>query len=102
MLSFRGDLVHGGEPISSGVRYIIAAFLFVELPSPSKSHLLLLESPVLDGDVWADTGCKRKRNELESDDLKNPMLGLKQAFDAAKNGQSDGSAVFAFNFVDNS
>eukprot|EP01041_Mallomonas_annulata_P010869 gene10869-22693_t len=29
VLSFRGDLMHGGEPITSGVRYIIAAFLYI-------------------------------------------------------------------------
>ena len=30
MLAFDGGLQHRGEPITRGVRYIIAAFLFVE------------------------------------------------------------------------
>jgi predicted 2-oxoglutarate/Fe(II)-dependent dioxygenase YbiX len=27
---FRGDLRHGGAPVTRGVRYVVAAFLFVE------------------------------------------------------------------------
>lgn len=30
VVSFLGDLKHGGDPITKGVRYIVAAFLYVE------------------------------------------------------------------------
>jgi hypothetical protein len=29
VLSFRGDLLHGGDPLLGGTRYIIAAFMLV-------------------------------------------------------------------------
>ena len=37
MLAFDGGLQHRGEPITRGVRYIIAAFLFVENSSAEVS-----------------------------------------------------------------
>ena len=30
VVAFRGSLQHGGAPVTAGVRYIVAAFLFVE------------------------------------------------------------------------
>jgi hypothetical protein len=38
-LLFDGQLVHGGDPITKGTRYIIAAFLFCEvLPEPIRDE----------------------------------------------------------------
>jgi hypothetical protein len=33
-LTFRGDLRHGGDPVTSGVRYIIALFLYAPAEGP--------------------------------------------------------------------
>ena len=30
LVAFKGALQHGGAPVTAGVRYIVAAFLFVE------------------------------------------------------------------------
>jgi len=37
VLSFEGELLHGGEPITKGTRYIIAAFCYVEKPGAESS-----------------------------------------------------------------
>ena len=34
VLSFHGDLVHGGDPITWGTRYIVVAFTYIQPPSP--------------------------------------------------------------------
>jgi hypothetical protein len=34
VLSFHGDLVHGGDPITWGTRYIVVAFTYIEPASP--------------------------------------------------------------------
>ncbi len=34
MLSFRGELLHGGDPIVSGTRYILAIFLLLRTDTP--------------------------------------------------------------------
>jgi len=39
-LVFDGQLVHGGDPITKGTRYIIAAFLFCEVPTEPGSDVL--------------------------------------------------------------
>ena len=34
MLSFDGDLLHGGDPITWGVRYVVVAFTYIDPPHP--------------------------------------------------------------------
>ena len=51
MLSFEGDVFHGGEPIVRGVRYIVAAFLYLDetvaVPSsPSSSSVVAAAAAV--------------------------------------------------------
>lgn len=49
-LSFRGDqLLHGGDPVVEGRRYIIVAFCYVSKPSSSKSHDAAKKKIKLDG-----------------------------------------------------
>lgn len=38
VVSFSGDLVHGGDPITHGTRYIVAAFLYVDDVPEGLSH----------------------------------------------------------------
>uniref|UniRef100_A0A7S4F1W7 Uncharacterized protein n=1 Tax=Chrysotila carterae TaxID=13221 RepID=A0A7S4F1W7_CHRCT len=36
LLAFSGALLHGGEPIVRGVRYVLAAFLYIEGEEPDR------------------------------------------------------------------
>ncbi|EOD40116.1 hypothetical protein EMIHUDRAFT_108627 [Emiliania huxleyi CCMP1516] len=57
LVAFHGRALHGGEPIVSGVRYIVAAFLYVAVEEPAAAPPL--------PELFA--GCKRARRDRGDD-----------------------------------
>ncbi|EKX34611.1 hypothetical protein GUITHDRAFT_147129 [Guillardia theta CCMP2712] len=89
VLSFEGDMLHGGEPITSGVRYILAAFTYIDVPSPERSTFSVTSSD------WPDSSPhsrnKRTRDE-QAQDSRMPRAKIDWL------GESNTEASFSFNF----
>ncbi|KAG5189460.1 hypothetical protein JKP88DRAFT_206182 [Tribonema minus] len=71
VLSFKGDLIHGGDPITEGTRYIIAAFLYLDEQDAS--------------------GCSNKQG---------PLAGQDKAMQVSVNWKEDAGSAFSFGFGD--
>lgn len=78
VLSFRGDLLHGGDPITSGTRYIIAAFLLIAAKSPVQ---LLKERYV--GEGGGSSLCEGENSE------KTSLATIATIFRSHKEGADD-------------
>lgn len=78
LVAFHGRALHGGEPIVSGVRYIVAAFLYVAVEEPAAAPPL--------PELFA--GCKRARRDRGDDAM--PAGG--------GGGEAENVASFCFGF----
>jgi hypothetical protein len=89
MLSFEGHLCHGGNPILSGTRYIIAGFLIIIPPEEATPSFEKQPSEVLTviTDVWNKKG--------------NSGLTVSNASEVTVSNAADSSG-FSFNFLDDS
>ena len=63
VLAFRGDIMHGGDPVLKGVRYIIACFCYHD---DNEGRVVVGAGAAIDsGDVHVPTESRRSKGKLE-------------------------------------
>ena len=93
MLAFDGGLQHRGEPITRGVRYIIAAFLFVENSSAEVSD----EADTLPH-VGAAAAAAAAKEEGAAQPAKRSFAETIGLSASSSGSQEPKRAAFSFNF----
>jgi hypothetical protein len=87
MVSFAGSLYHGGDPILSGTRYIIAAFMII-IPRGS----------VDDGVVMSDNEEQEQQKKKTSESFSWGKSLPSQKSESESNNDGASSFQFGFNF----